>query len=131
MVINVFILVYVLRSNGKYQWFSTEIWQLIKRWVKFINFLLYRLLFFLKTCGISFCHPYKFITYNYCITNDTFDTLIIFRSICTKIPNIIFFAHMIFLSDFFTPININIPILIWTEFCTFKFGFRFAWYMSC
>ena len=95
--------------------------QLIKRWVRFINFLLYRLLFSIKTCwnGFywnSFCHPYKLITYNYCIANNTFKTFTIFTSTSTRIPNIIFFAHILLFQSRLFYINQVIKKVVCTIF---------------
>ena len=54
----------------------------------------------------------------------------IFTSACSKIPNVIFFAHMLFFHIFAPPPTfIVISLLIWITFSTIKFTSTFAWYV--
>ena len=47
-------------------------------------------------CWNSFCYFYNFIRFSYWIFNNTFKLFTISTSICTRIPSIIFFVHIMF-----------------------------------
>ena len=78
----------------------------------------------------SFCFFYDLITRNHWIVNNTSYIFTIFAATCSRIANIIVFAHMM-LFQIFTLTSRFIPLVIWIKFSTTKFKFTFTWYMLC
>ena len=75
-------------------------------------------IFFIKSYWCDFCWLYYFIKCNYYITNNTFQMFINLASTCMRIPNIIFFLHIIFYwiltltsAQFFIPLLTRITFL--------------------
>ena len=97
-----------------------------------IYFLFYRLHFFIKNCWISFCFFYNFITLNHWFINNNWKIFTIFATTYSRIPNIIFFAQILFFPIFtLTSTYIAIPLLLWITFLTIIPLFSFVWYMFC
>ena len=107
------------------------LWYLIKRQVKYRNLFKY---FFLEWFLLKlFLSCFNFITQSHWIASNNPVIFTNFTTTCSRIANIMFFAHMIF---FFRiskaiPTFIIIPLLIWVTFLTIKFASTFAWYTSC
>lgn len=106
--------------------------ELIKWVVKYRNLLRYFLLelSLLKYFSLEQLPCLNIITRNHCIVNNISNIFTIFIMSWDRIPNITFFAHLMFCLNFrLTQTFIAIPPLIWLTIYTIKLTSRFAWYM--
>ena len=117
MIIDVSYFLNILSGNNKYLQLLIMLWRLTKRRVKYIFFCFRGYLFFIKIYWNGFCSIYNLITRNHWIASNTSYILTIFATTYSRIPNIIFFAHMMFFQIFTLTLTfIIIPLLIKLHF---------------